>query len=933
MCNITVTQVPVNRKGSANITGYIKVGDILKFMSAGGLTYYCTIVEDTGYGTYNVRYLGDNIPMYVTGSLSGAITKNPPYNKDAVDMWGLYKSDYDATQTNENISRITTNVSNNGTDVWSLRKIKTNLGADINIEYEGDTYSQSVLNKHKSLIITSGSLQNNNSSLLLNVNTPTNDYLSSILRVGDKISPVLLFKSTYGYNSRNYVISGLCTILNINNNQVTITSPDISILSTPLGGGHYNTPPSFVYTLLTGNMQTSSPSVNYGGGTRVKNVIVDDLQGNIRKTNYNYSMPNFAGASNIISSGVTSYEPVSMDNDDLYSHLSSTDDADVIQAYRKLLHQDMFDLLTLSRVVPAPGVTYQYVTVKDYSVINGQDIPESGATLYQYRTFNKGMVGIDEYQYHPYDGYYYGRNLSIKDYTSQVGNLIRTVQYDVNGNKLMESVNHFLNDDMVDKPFSYQASNYEARLAPYFYQGLIQERYVDPRSIDFGDGNGWTAMYVSSGMDKYPIIPTGTTTIDYKNGTTVDQQNLGFDFYSGEITKTLTVDSYGNRFLTEVTPAYHQFPMMGLKVYDGLMYDLINNTPLPIHKNMLTQQASTYSYKVDGNNNKLSVLSATAQTWASNIPIIDPDGNLTTDGQSYIWRMQANYVWSFPGTTADNMTPYNAFTDFYLNPAISYWKKNGEVTLYDVYSNGLEGTDINSNYAATRMGYNNSKVVISGGSANFNELAYSGAEDGFKNSTSSVSYVSPGNGSISNSVAHTGINSLIVSGGGQGFSYTVPLSKLSSNPKDYSVAVWVKPTSNNQGDASLYYQVGNQAQHIPVLNYSKQAAGWYLLEIHIPKTDIAAAGGSGNLIVGCRNSGSADLYFDDFRFQPLNASSTAYVYDLKTDELNYVLGNNNLYVRYEYDAAGRLVNTYKEVLGKSTVPLIKSVAYHYGKTH
>jgi YD repeat-containing protein len=46
----------------------------------------------------------------------------------------------------------------------------------------------------------------------------------------------------------------------------------------------------------------------------------------------------------------------------------------------------------------------------------------------------------------------------------------------------------------------------------------------------------------------------------------------------------------------------------------------------------------------------------------------------------------------------------------------------------------------------------------------------------------------------------------------------------------------------------------------------------------------------------------------------LNAATTAYVYDPFSGELTHILDNSNLYTRFEYDAAGRLVRTYKEKL-------------------
>jgi hypothetical protein len=545
------------------------------------------------------------------------------------------------------------------------------------------------------------------------------------------------------------------------------------------------------------------------------------------------------------------------------------------------------------------------------------------------------MLGIKEYQFESSN---FIKNLSIKDYTSQIGNLIRTINYDDKGNKLTETINHFLNDDMADKSFEYQAASYESKLATYNYQGVIQERYADARSFKKPD-NTWFSKTTMSGREVYPTIQTGSTQIDYKNGTRLHQKNLGFDFYSGMVTKTLSTDSYGNRFETEVIPAYRQYAELGLKTSGSGAN----------RKHMLTQQASSTTYKVNALNERQGVLAASAQTWAKGLTsatdpltshkilVNDENGALAITKQNTIWRQKANYRWTPNGGSSNNMTLMNAFQAFnFIENASNNtaWQKAGEIKRYNVYSNALEGTDLYENFAATRMGYKNSKVLVTASPARYEEVAYAGAEDPLLSNGKFSSQLSLGTGvvSTSSSNAHTGEKSLKLSAGQQGFAYGADLTKLDPVRRDYSVMVWVKPASNNLlSQARLYYKIGVQAEVIPVPAFTKTAAGWYLLELKVPAS--ALASGSGTLTVGCKNLGgvTGDLYFDDFRFQPTNAAGAAYVYDLKSGELTHILDNNNLFTRYEYDAAGRLIKVYKEVLGKPTVPLINETVYNYGK--
>src|SRR5690606_27252198 len=72
------------------------------------------------------------------------------YHKDLYDMWGLYKVDY-FKDINPNLSRYPTPISASNTDAWSLREIQTSLGSKILINYESDTYNESVLSENLSI--------------------------------------------------------------------------------------------------------------------------------------------------------------------------------------------------------------------------------------------------------------------------------------------------------------------------------------------------------------------------------------------------------------------------------------------------------------------------------------------------------------------------------------------------------------------------------------------------------------------------------------------------------------------------------------------------------------------------------------------------------------------------------------------------------------
>src|SRR6185437_13444633 len=175
--------------------------------------------------------------------------------------------------------------------------------------------------------------------------------------------------------------------------------------------------------------------------------------------------------------------------------------------------------------------------------------------------------------------------------------------------------------------------------------------------------------------------------------------------------------------------------------------------------------------------------------------------------------------------SANNITPYTSFVDYFTSGGSSNaaWKTTSQITQYNVYSAGLEGTDINNHYAASRMGYKNSKVLITGAPAHYNEIAYAGAEDALLSNGYFSNNISPGNGIIitDSTKSHTGTKSLSVGAGLNGFTYTVGLGPASPFQGNYSVAVWVKPTAGNYNQASLYYQVSVNPAVTPTQTFTK----------------------------------------------------------------------------------------------------------------
>jgi hypothetical protein len=909
------------------------VGDLI--MKSGTPNIYCGIItKDSVVGPTHYYVLKNGTYSGIAVTANVYTTKNPPYNKDAYDMWGMYKGDVDSyvLSKSSNAARVTTVASSKATDSWSLRKISTQTGSQIKINYESDSYNKSVLTVNKAYIMKNITIQADLKTLQFQIETYNSAELDPLI-----IAPVGSIFDKVSFLG-NYLtvppkVGAIYYKAPIDAGKLLITANTggliTGVLTTAIPANS-----DFQNVISTGNMSTRVQPETPGGGIRVTAVLIENLGDNSTYTTaYSYN-----NSSTGISSGVTSYTPVILDPYDKSAALSNPNNRPYnqldknINKYRALIYADVSNLYSLARELPPPGIMYEYVTVTG-KVKNSNESAErtiEGSTKYQFEVFRDNMVGLTDEtpRTGPITtsfGTFNSRNLKLQKFTTAIGNIKRVIKYDVNGVKLTETINNYLHDGLSNLPLKSFMSAYKNLLFQFSYQGYLQERYYEIKEVSNQTNSADNGVMATlSAKETLPCINTGQTVINYVNGTQTSSQNIGFDFYSGAVTKTVDIDAYGNRIMTEVVPAYRNYTAMGLK-----------NTSVG-NKNMLTQATGTYKWKVDATDNKFGLISASVSTWSDLFQAIDINGtayqqnNYLFNGD--VWRPQTTYTWQPLTATTDGMTALASFSEFnWATPSSSNaaWLKSSEFTLYDVYSKALEEKDVNGNFGATRMNYEDKKIVLTGSPANFYEISYSGAEDNGVNQTGNM-FVKAVDGVVTSGVAHTGVKSLLLDGAGKkGFSYTVPTNNLVAG-KSYTASVWVKPFSGSVSDVKLYYDINGivKANSISSGSSTRVANGWYLITLSINGADIVAGN---TLNLWCRNDhATVKAYIDDIRFQPLNAATTAYVYDAFSGELTNILDNNNLYTRFEYDAAGRMVRMFKEKLGVGEFK-INEYEYNYGK--
>ncbi|HEX8575378.1 MAG TPA: hypothetical protein VF677_03710 [Flavobacterium sp.] len=592
-----------------------------------------------------------------------------------------------------------------------------------------------------------------------------------------------------------------------------------------------------------------------GGGTRVQFIRIKEnsiIKNTIR---YSYHVPGFPNSRYDVgyrSSGITSYAP-----------------------------SKSFKEVKYLSELPSPGVMYEYVTVTNYDAdrkigvvqeYNFNVLKPDVATVPTSLTI-PGILEIEKTQNVPWGGSSNGETFNlnfskfnIKDMTASLGRLKQVKTFNSNGQLLSKTENSY--QDISD-----------------IKQGITEETFSIYKQVLYE--SNLIYRLGSTSKIKYPNILKSTTST--QGGHTVTSFVDKLDFLTGQVVETKRVSSDGKSFKDKVIPAYVKYSGMGAKA---------DNTA---NKNMLAQTAANYSYILDNGTWKETGVGIT--TWNNIWTYKNIDGGTETpeNDNEKIWRMHKSYVWNGVKDANGIFTNYNAAngSDDGFNWAVgvgsqpAQWKLTSETTLYNHYSNILEVKDINGNYAATKMGDTETKTLASG-NARYTELFYTGAENDPVNN-----WLEPEirmiNTTRNTARSHTGSYAVAVTSGSQFGPY---MKSGEHRAGRYKVSVW-----SFRSDARPVMAVNSNT--FPFTE--SYPAGDWVLNVgyaNVPATDCT-------LYIASPNG--SPVHVDDLMVRPVASSISGYVYNDK-DELTYIIGNNGLATRFEYDAAGRLVKTYIEVI-------------------
>jgi hypothetical protein len=282
------------------------------------------------------------------------------------------------------------------------------------------------------------------------------------------------------------------------------------------------------------------------------------------------------------------------------------------------------------------------------------------------------------------------------------------------------------------------------------------------------------------------------------------------------------------------------------------------------------------------------------------------------------------------------------------------WVNTQQVTKYNWFGQEIENKEEGIGYNAAVYGYNQQLPICVAKNARHSEVLFEGFDDyaclnpipsknksymglqyspfypyfrsanplGSLYNVSTLTALSPFNGSISKEEAHTGTYALKVNS-----AVSIPLevndssfasgySFGMSSPRKYVVSVWLKPTTTTSG-LLANYSASVSLSADSVLGGSSSPG--LLLKSLVPKSGIIEGWQKFELTVDVPakykkfvlNLGGG-YYYDDLRIFPFESNSKGFVYHPITRKLMATLDENNYATFYEYDAEGNLVRTKKE---------------------
>lgn len=894
-----VTQVLLGSSLSASAINYIKANCAKRVVFTYDYTL-CNGVLNSSSGKLTLArlsILGKN-DLKAVPDYKFEYGYNPAYNVNHWDGYGMYNPN--GTDTYHDVSPMDLHGS-----AWSLTKVTNPLGSEIIVNYERDDYS--LISGDK--IVNNGvSYTNSDTGLkyFYPVDFPANKLFinhNNYFAVGDVVRvdgfTSYLCPGATSETFRSSDASRDFTITEVGSNYIKLDADFIGINNCGLMS-------SGQYVEIKTQYGVVGKVLPYkkGGEVRAASIVIQDAIGISRKIRYLYTNDNGT------SSGVISSEPQYVGGRHVFYDIPGYPQTPVMYGKVSVLTGPLTNDTDFDT-----KQTFEFETPHQSLYTVTQTPIVADMTLLSSYNKVEGLISPVNNNYFDYLSFYENK---IEDRTSKIGRLKAVKIYDKNGalysssDLLYTDSNQILNDGV---------NNYQG---VYSNGALMFDRVFDIKKMD--NVAFYTSILKMNRTTKLQFPGALLKTINYKDGFTSESTNLSWDLYTGNVLSKSEKSPLGVYLKTVTKPAYTVYGELGPRAL------AVTN------KNMLSQSVASYSYRTDASGNVQGLTNANVTTWNktwANYRVYNPTTQLyadNTDGAD-VWRKGKSYVFKgdYTRKNADGTLSFLTADDFNFTAGASnlLWQYTGEFERFDHYGMPVQTKDLNSIYAITKMGYDNTLPLMSASNAKYTEAAFSSAEDLISGAPFFGGEVGLGSGSVlykslgQVTEVHTGDAAVSLAAG---YSFIFKPTGLSTN-KNYRAVVWTNSTNGR-----IYYKLNGGVETLSAaptefVKIGPSQTTWYRINRVIPIGSTFTS-----LEVGVK-SATGTVLFDDFRFQPLDGGLTGYVYNVNTKELEYVLDNDNVFTKYEYNDRGQLVKTYREILKYNSVKLVSQSNNDFKRFH
>ena len=444
-------------------------------------------------------------------------------------------------------------------------------------------------------------------------------------------------------------------------------------------------------------------------------------------------------------------------------------------------------------------------------------------------------------------------------------------------------------------------------------------------TLRFNYGTKRIATHVTSKVVRYPAMLKSV--ISYQDGITSESENLAYNPHTGEVMLTRTTDGFdgiqvngarhdGNIYTLNL-PASWKYNSMGRQYEKGQYFaDRFNQLGASVGS-VTTYGKEGNPFKVDGkwsmDQNIIGIgMQTFRKNWGTNMTdnIADRYGvndQQVVDQLDRIWRQHKSYIYndnvvsSDPKVDANNRIYHGGVIpslSWYANddwestpPAFdNNWIPSGEVTAFSPHGNTLEEKIALDIYSAAHFDKEGILPTLVTQNARYEAVYFNSYED-----------------PVFSKGGHSGAYGRVINSSDPALllpdEHIVRDAHLSS--KGGIMKLWVHHNYDQQELRIRLREAdtGIEQAKEHTLNQIAQVGEWILFSGEIPGPDITVS--SFDFVIS--NSLSGNLLVDDLKFQPVDAQTTCYVYDLKTLRLLTQFDDEHFGLFYQYNEEGKLI--------------------------